>query len=177
MNNESNFDHRISHAFADAAQRSSVGRKLADIAAAHLLWFLAGSFGTILLFLWEEQRGNAKSLLVAVLLSWIVTLGLEYLIGRKRPFEELSKPLSVGMLWVPPSFPSGHATIAFAVATAVASVPQLGNPIVYAAYAIAAVISVGRVAVRAHYATDVLAGAVVGTVVTSLVISFFSYVN
>lgn len=172
-----NIDHRLSHGFADAVQRSSFTRKLADIAAANLLWLLGGSFATTLLFLLGAQRGYAKTLFVAVVASWVVTLALEYLIGRKRPFQELDKPLSVGMLWTPPSFPSGHATLSFAIATAIADIPHIGLPVVCVAYAIAATISAGRVAVRAHYVTDVLAGAVVGTVVTSLVLSFFSYLN
>ncbi len=171
-----NIDHRVSHAFADAVQRSSIGRKLADIAAANLLWFLAGAL-FFYAYVVTVRTGEfaAAILFVPVVLSWLVTLALEYLIGRKRPFQETGRPLSVGMLWVPPSFPSGHATIAFSIATIFWNMGA--GEWVVSAYAIAAIISIGRVAVRAHYVTDVLAGAVVGTAVTSLVLSFFSHLN
>ncbi len=168
-----NIDHRLSHAFADAVQRSPVGRKIADIAAANLLWFMGGAL-VFYAYVVTVRAGEfaAAVLFVPVMLSWLVTLALEYFIGRRRPFQELAKPLAVGMLWVPPSFPSGHATIAFSIATIFWNMGA--GEWVGCAYAIAALISIGRVAVRAHYVTDVLAGAVVGTVVTSLVISVIS---
>ncbi|NBS41681.1 phosphatase PAP2 family protein [bacterium] len=170
MKKETNIDHRISHAFADAAQRSSVGRKLADIAASQLLWFLGGAL-FFYAYVVTVRVGTFASLavLAPVAVSWLVTLALEYLIRRRRPFQELAKPLAVGMLWVPPSFPSGHATLAFSIATVFWNMGA-GEWIV-SAYVIAAIISIGRVAVRAHYVTDVLAGAVVGTVITSFVLS------
>lgn len=165
-----NIDHRLSHAFADLAQRSPVGRKLADIAAGHLLWFLGGAL-CFYAYVVTASVGRiaAFAVLGPVVASWLVTLALEYLIRRRRPFQETGRPLSVAMLWVPPSFPSGHATLSFAIATVFWNMGA--GEWVALAYAIAAAIAVGRVAVRAHYVTDVIAGAVVGTVVTSFLLS------
>ena len=173
-----NIDHKISHAFADAVQRSRLGRKFADIAAAHLLWFIGGMYAVILLLIWKTTgHSSAQPYLFSVLAAWTITILLEYSIRRKRPFQELSKPLAVEMLWIPPSFPSGHATIAFAIATTVAFIPHLGISLAWALYVLAVLISVGRVAVRAHYVTDVIAGAIVGVAVPSIIFQFLSYVN
>lgn len=167
-----NIDHKISHALADAAQQSRLGSKFADIAAAHLLWFLGGAlFFYAYVVAARVGEFGAIAILAPVAVSWLVTLALEYLIRRRRPFQEIKKPLAVGMLWIPPSFPSGHATIAFSIATVFWNMGA--GEWVASAYVIAALISIGRVAVRAHYVTDVLAGAAVGTMVTSFVIKSF----
>ena len=75
------------------------------------------------------------------------------------------------MLWIPPSFPSGHATIAFALVTATQTLQDA--TLFGIAFVLALLVSLGRVAVRVHYLTDVLAGAAVGWGVTSLVIRYF----
>lgn len=57
------------------------------------------------------------------------------------------------------SFPSGHATVAFACATVLAlAVPRLRWPL----YALAALIAFSRVYVGVHYPGDTVAGAVLG---------------
>jgi undecaprenyl-diphosphatase len=57
------------------------------------------------------------------------------------------------------SFPSGHATVAFACATVLAlAVPRLRVPL----FVLAALIAFSRVYVGVHYPFDVLAGAVLG---------------
>ena len=58
-----------------------------------------------------------------------------------------------------PSFPSGHATTAFAAAAAVGAFhPKLRIPL----YAVALLVALSRVYLQAHYGLDVLAGAVLG---------------
>ena len=58
-----------------------------------------------------------------------------------------------------PSFPSDHATAAFAIAFAVLFIsPRVGSVLLAAAMAI----GVSRILVGLHYPTDVLAGAVIG---------------
>jgi membrane-associated phospholipid phosphatase len=63
------------------------------------------------------------------------------------------------------SFPSGHATQAFAVASVIAA--HYGdNPWVdTAAYGVASLVGMARIDHDAHFASDVLAGAIIGTVV------------
>ncbi len=160
-----NIDHRISHTIADFTQRSAFLRRVADVCASQLLCFFFGIFVYHLVLIGQNGL-PAWMFFIPVVVSWLMTFALEYLIGRKRPFQELGKKLSVGMLWIPPSFPSAHATIAFSIAYILWS---FGISAVVV-YSIAVAISLGRVAVRVHYVTDILAGAFVGTTVTYLMI-------
>ena len=92
----------------------------------------------------EKAWEGAKALAV----TGIVTEGLKRLTRERRPN---GKDLS--------SFPSGHASLAFAMATVIDKYqPNSGG----AAYAVAAIISWSRVEVRAHRWHDVLAGALLG---------------
>jgi len=167
----SNIDVQLSKSLADAVHRSRLLRKVADMCAQQLIWFMAGGFGLVVYYLSQAVVDSlVLRLLLGIVLSWAVTITLEYAIGRSRPFQEQSKRISIEMLWVPPSFPSGHATIAFAIA---AATHALNDATLYGiALAFAILISIGRVGVRVHYLSDILAGAAVGTIVTSLVIHY-----
>ena len=58
-----------------------------------------------------------------------------------------------------PSFPSGHATTAFAAAAVVGALyPRLRIPV----YGLAALVGLSRVYLGVHYTLDVLAGAALG---------------
>ena len=65
------------------------------------------------------------------------------------------------------SFPSGHAGTAFATATAIAFTID-DRRIGAAAFAVAGVLAGGRAIADRHWASDILAGAVLGTAVTAL---------
>ncbi len=62
------------------------------------------------------------------------------------------------------SFPSGHTTEAFAVASVIATRSK-GWPIPVIAYAAAALVAMDRINTRDHFASDVVAGAFLGTTV------------
>jgi hypothetical protein len=99
----------------------------------------------------------------------VVTPLLKRSFGRARPIQEEGAqsfhPLSSSYA----SFPSGHATNAFAFATAIAShydswfVPTL-------VYSVASGVAISRVNDRAHFASDVLAGALIGRAVAKGVV-------
>ena len=101
----------------------------------------------------------------AATVSFFLASGLNYvlkaLVDRSRPPEAIGFDALVG---VPgsPSFPSGHAMTAFAVAGAVALLaPRLRRPVL----ALAAVIAFSRVYLGVHFWIDVLAGAALGLAV------------
>jgi membrane-associated phospholipid phosphatase len=88
---------------------------------------------------------------------------IKRLIGRARPFvgDESDPFLFQPLVWRADhaSMPSGHAATAFAAAVAIALIwPRLRWPILVYALIIAA----SRVALDAHYLSDVIAGAFVG---------------
>lgn len=91
------------------------------------------------------------------------------LIDRPRP------PLGhVGISVIGPlpdsaSFPSGHATTAFAAATAIAvAQPALRVWVL----GVAAIVAVSRVYVGVHYLGDVLAGALLGAAIGAAIVLF-----
>jgi membrane-associated phospholipid phosphatase len=99
---------------------------------------------------------------LAAAVSFFVASGLnavlKALVDRSRPPDAMGFDALVG---VPgsPSFPSGHAMTAFAVAAAVALLaPRLRWPVL----GLAAVIAFSRVYLGVHFWIDVLAGAALG---------------
>jgi membrane-associated phospholipid phosphatase len=102
------------------------------------------------------------------LASWLNAL-IKALVGRSRPPHEMGLHAIVG---VPgsPSFPSGHAMSAFAVAAAIALLaPRLRWPVL----ALAALIGFSRVYLGVHFWLDVLAGAALGLAVALLASAAF----
>jgi undecaprenyl-diphosphatase len=87
------------------------------------------------------------------------------LVDRSRPPGEMGLEAAVG---VPgsPSFPSGHAMTAFAVAAAIA---LLAPRLRWAVLAVAGVIAVSRAYLGVHFWLDVLAGAGLGIAIGALI--------
>ena len=131
-------------------------------------------------------RGIQRSLLLglgtrlqfifcAVAFSNLITEVLKYCIGRGRPFVggEANAFHFSHFAGNPAyySFPSGHATTAFALALAVSAVwPQAR--VAMAIYAL--IIAMSRLVLLAHHPSDVVAGAMVGIVGTVFVRYWFA---
>lgn len=111
---------------------------------------------------WRSRNGRRG--VVAAGFSALLALGVAHLItdvwARPRPFE--AHP-GDAHLFVPashdPSFPSDHATAAFAIAVALLLRHRKAGLL---ALGLAVAVSVSRVVVGTHYPSDVLAGAVLG---------------
>lgn len=104
-------------------------------------------------------------LFLAVAVSNLVTEVLKYCVGRGRPFVggEANAFHFSHFAGSPAyySFPSGHATTAFALAFAVSSVWP-GTRFAMAVYAV--VIVATRLVLLAHHPSDVVAGALIGII-------------
>jgi undecaprenyl-diphosphatase len=99
---------------------------------------------------------------------------LSRIVDRPRPFVADPQIHAFLSHAADPSFPSDHATAAFAIA--VVLLVRFGRPalpVLLAAIALAA----SRVLIGLHYPTDVLAGAVIGTVAALLVSSLVTRIR
>lgn len=98
-----------------------------------------------------------------------ITLVLKASLGRSRPDTDRGtfnfSPFGGGR-----SFPSGHTTQAFAVASVIAAHYDDNPWIDTAAYGVAALVGVSRMNHNKHYLSDVLAGAIIGHVVGRAVV-------
>ena len=121
----------------------------------------------VLLFVLVPRRGRRESSrhgALAAAVSAAVALGaaqvLAVLVDRPRPY--VAHPEAVHLFVArsaDPSFPSDHATAAFAIAFALLlRSRRLGS----LALLMASLLALGRVAVGAHYPSDVLGGALLG---------------
>jgi undecaprenyl-diphosphatase len=106
---------------------------------------------------------------VAVLAADLTALALKAATGRERPFLVFPEP---GPLVTTPlglSFPSGHAATSFAAATVLSTLVSRRGRI--SLYALATLIALSRVYVGVHYPADILAGALLGLLVGTLIVA------
>lgn len=140
--------------------RSSVLDNAGIYCASVLIWVEAF---LIIVFLLLDRRRRIWAFAAAAasaFLAWLVADGIGWLYFRPRPFAVLANVrLLISKSALDKSFPSDHASIAFAAATAIYLVDRRwGAPLL----AIAALIALGRVFVGVHYPSDVVVGALLG---------------
>jgi membrane-associated phospholipid phosphatase len=130
-------------------------------------FYLAGALNDDARAMHVAQDGLASSLIASV----IITPVLKELVGRSRPREGKGATSFRPFSGNENSFPSGHATQAFAMASAIAS--HYDAPWVKtAAYGTAGLVGFARIYHNAHFTSDVLAGALIGTFVGNSIVSF-----
>lgn len=122
-----------------------------------------GLFGAGLVFHHENLRDTGREAIEAGLLAIAVDQVLKRTFGRERIADSGGRTV-----FVPgsshDSFPSGHTTEAFAVASVIATRSK-GWEIPVLAYGAAALVAMDRINTRDHFASDVVAGAFLGTTV------------
>lgn len=112
----------------------------------------------------QAQKGmKVISVLLPVMIAAVITIVLKLIIHRGTPTSAFSPWLRIELLPEWYVFPSGHTSRAFALAAITAKLyPRWRVPL----YCGAALIGFSRVYVGAHYPTDVIAGAILGTIVS-----------
>ena len=123
-----------------------------------------GALCIIMVFYFTNNHRFSYDLIIGTLSLWVIVELLKFLANRSRPFIRLAQTRIVGFRAIGRSFPSGHTSQSFFLATILAhqfnSVLWIGIPL----YAVAILVGITRMYVGAHYPRDVLAGAILGTV-------------
>jgi undecaprenyl-diphosphatase len=112
---------------------------------------------------------------LAVAVPGLFVAIVKRLIGRARPLVESDavwayRPLGWQVEYA--SLPSGHATTAFSVLIALGALWPRARALLWA-YAV--LVAISRVVVTAHFPSDVIAGAIVGSVGALLVRNWFAH--
>jgi membrane-associated phospholipid phosphatase len=115
------------------------------------------------------RRGAWRAAISVFVEAAVVNLGIKTLVGRKRPDHSGEHPHKLREPWTS-SFPSGHASAAACAAILMSD----ADPSMAPAYGgLAAVIAASRVHVRMHHASDVIGGALVGSVIALVIRKLF----
>ncbi len=121
------------------------------------------------------MRNGAKTC-VAIALNVVLTSGLKYGVQRDRPYYSYPTDIIKRTDSGPYSFPSGHTSLAFAMATSM----TLSTKKWYVAvpcYLYAGAVGYSRMRLGVHYPSDVLGGAIVGTGSALLVWQIDRWIN
>ncbi|MEP7335599.1 MAG: phosphatase PAP2 family protein [Actinomycetota bacterium] len=165
-----NLDYRVYHAInVFVAHHSWIGGTLSHVENLAVPLIAIATFA-----LWPLDRPGAqrkwKLASASALGSAAAALLANQLIAqvwqRARPFASHPSAHVWGSRSHDPSFPSDHASAAFAVAFAVLLFDRRVGSIFLAA---AVIVGFGRIAIGAHYPADVLAGVLVGLAAALLV--------
>jgi undecaprenyl-diphosphatase len=120
------------------------------------VWLVMGAAGSVLA---GERRPQWRRAAGTVALTYGLNTAVKALVGRERP-QLADLPALTG---TPTrlSFPSAHAATSFAGALSYSRLGVPARPL----YALAVALSLSRLYLGVHYPSDVLAGAVLGSVV------------
>ncbi len=125
------------------------------------LWVVGSAFNI------DPLQHIAPEILESHLIAGGIRNGLKFVVGRRHPFEdEGPRAFDFGH---GTSFPSGHTSIYFELATILSHHAHF-VPATVALYGVAAAGAVQRVESRSHWASDVLLPAVTGTVIARTVV-------
>jgi membrane-associated phospholipid phosphatase len=129
--------------------------------------FLIPAFSSVLVLSqltgWPTEPRRVGNVVIGAASAGVVTEAVKFVTGRGRPRTVADprrfQPLTRDNSWM--AFPSGHATAGFGVAAALAQEFDLGvmEP---AVYGVAALIAWSRIYDDAHWASDTVAGAIIG---------------
>jgi membrane-associated phospholipid phosphatase len=120
----------------------------------------------------KNQRSVSTSLLCleSFALASLFTRIPKIIVGRERP-DNLQGygPYTIKGPFHGNSFPSGHTTAVFAVASVIATQYRETKWVPVAVYSVASLVGTSRIYDNKHWLTDVVAGATIGTLVGNLV--------
>ncbi len=111
-----------------------------------------------------NYRRLAVEIALGVISLWLIVETVKALADRTRPYRVFAQTRIVGWRAVGPSFPSGHTSQAFFLASLLAHHYQFNLWLTALLYGLAALVGFTRMYVGAHYPRDVIAGVIAGWV-------------
>jgi membrane-associated phospholipid phosphatase len=106
---------------------------------------------------------NSGLLIVSTVITFCITDVVKYKVNRQRPFVTYKDILNKSKVYsLDPSFPSGHTSIAFNLATSL----SLDYPkwyIILPVFTYAGTVAYSRMYLGVHYPSDILVGALIGS--------------
>ena len=163
-------DHRLLDVLQESLRHPWLDRiltavtHLGDLGAIWALWGVA--------LFWVQRQQSLLLILAISLCALVCNLIMKPLFRRGRPFEYSRE---VDVLIAEPkdrSFPSGHTMASFTAAVLICT--QLGGWQAVLALTLALLIALSRLYLGVHYPSDVLAGAVFGSVLGAAVPPLFA---
>jgi hypothetical protein len=137
-----------------------------------LLGLMTALYATGEVFHQNSLRKTALLSLESWLTAGAIVGGLKFVSGRARPYTGESShsfhPFSMKSRFN--SFPSGHASSAFAVATVIAKQSEEAYIDIFA-YTIASLVAISRNSVEKHWPSDILIGSAIGYFVAEKICS------
>ncbi|HBF37906.1 MAG TPA: phosphatase PAP2 family protein, partial [Firmicutes bacterium] len=106
----------------------------------------------------------AYELILGTLTLWLLVELIKAIVRRSRPFSKVAGARIVGPFEHRCSFPSGHTSQVFFMATLLYQYFRPPFGIACLLFALAVLVAVTRMYVGAHYPRDVLAGFILGSV-------------
>jgi len=152
-------DTHIANSFENSRGQVSWGGRISQIGAPYtLIPIVAGSY------VYGVWRDNPKGREIGVLgteslLDGLIVVGiLKEAFRRSRPDQK-----NPGDFWGGgTSFPSGHAVQVWSIASLLAHEYKHKKIVGVTAYALASIVSAARISARQHFASDVVAGGIMG---------------
>jgi membrane-associated phospholipid phosphatase len=131
---------------------------------------IAGFYAIGTIFDKPRARMTARDAISTSLISYGLVEAIKFASGRDRPRRRTS-PYEFNPFGGADAFPSGHATTAFGLATVIS---HHYHPLwmKISAYGLAGLVGVSRIDHNAHFVSDVVAGALLGTAIGHSVVKF-----
>jgi len=128
--------------------------------------FICISILSLIVFGNEKARDIGIQGAVTLAISQTITYSLKTLLGRERPYNKLKNLNTFNIILKDYSFPSGHSSASFSIATIIAlNMPVLSIFV----FALALMVGISRIYLGVHYPTDVVAGIIIGIGTAALV--------
>jgi membrane-associated phospholipid phosphatase len=156
-------DRRTSRQLPNTPDQRAYSRDISQAGAAYSLIPIAGAFYATGV-LAKNPRLRGTGLLGGEALADALVVGevLKFAAGRQRPLEGDG---GGHFFHGSDSFPSGHAIESFALASVIAHRYRHKKAVVIAAYGLATLVSASRFSGQKHFASDIVAGGVMGWVI------------